>query len=280
MGQKPQLDIHAIGHSRSNGMFFEKCLNELSLPHRLVCIEQATHESISSCMSRASFGGAYINPPQTVDTAPYLPTLSEAASTIGQVDTIVARTSKNGRTLLAENVTWKAIRSTLTQDFSPSAFAGRTALVLATNEPEAAAILFALASLSIKSINTIGFDAKGLAGTRTRQLQGLDDLRGGEQPFVIVSALPTGKSFMATPILKHYSADVRKPNRTGTIFLDLSAGYDHRVNPMSYADSLGWTSYPAIDVRMRVFAETYSTLCGETVPLDFVKLAGGQGLFT
>lgn len=280
MGQKPRLDIYSIGHSRSNGMFFEKCLNELSLPHQLLWVERATHVSIASFMTKAQFGGAYIDPPRIVDSAPYLPTLTEAASTIGQVDTIAVRSSKSGRTLLAENVTWKAIRSTLTQEFTPSAFAGRTALVLANTEVQAAATLFALSSLKMKSIDTIGFDAKGFAGTRTRQLQGLGDLKNGERPFVIISALPTGKSFMTTPILKHYSSDVRKSQCSGMIFLDLSNAHERRADPVSYARSLGWTSYPAIDVRVRVFAETYNTLCGENVPLDFIRLAGGQGVFS
>lgn len=280
MGQMPRLDIYAIGHARSNGMFFEKCLNELSLPHQLRCVEKATHASIASSIANPQFGGAYIDPPQPVDNASYLPTLTEAASTIGQVDTIVVRTSKSGRTLLADNMTWKGIRSTLTQDFTPSAFAGRTALVLATSEAQAAATMFALASLNMESIDTIGFDAKGFAGVRTRQLQSLDDLRSGERPFVIISALPAEKSIMVTPVLRHFSADVRKARRTGMIFVDLSNGSNRKKDSVSYARSLGWTSHTAIDVRMRTFAETYSTLCGENVPLDFVRLAGGQGLFT
>lgn len=231
-------------------------------------------------MAKAAFGGAYIDPPQTVDTAPYLPTLTEAASTIGQVDTIAVRTSKSGRTLLADNVTWKGIRSTLTQDFAPSAFAGRTALVLATSEAQAAATMYALASLNMESIKTIGFDARGFAGTRTRQLQSLDDLKDGERPFVVVSALSADKSFMVTPVLKHYSVDIRRAHCTGMVFVDLSNGSNRKADSVSQAKSLGWTSYPAIEVRMRIFAETYSTLCGENVPLDFVRLAGGQGLFT
>lgn len=244
MGQMPRLDIYAIGHTRSNGMFFEKCLNELSLPHQLLCVEQARHTSIASIIAQAQFGGAYIDPPQAVDIAPYLPTLTEAASTIGQVDTIAVRSSKSGRTLLADNVTWKGIRSALTQEFTPSAFAGTTALVLATTEAQAAATMFALASLDVRSIDTIGFDAKGFAGTRTRQLQGLDDLTHGERPFVIISALPAGKSMMVNPVLKHYSANSRKHHRTGMVFVDLSNGNNQKTDSISYARSLGWTAYP------------------------------------
>lgn len=272
MGQKPRLDIYAIGQSRSNGMFFEKCLNELSLPHKLLCVEQAKHAPIASFMAHGTFGGAYIEPPLAVDTAPFLPTLTEAASTIGQVDTIATRTSKSGRTLLADNVTWKGIRSTLTQDFAPSAFAGRTALVLAHTEAQAAATMFALASLHLDSIKTIGFGVKGFARTRTHQLQILDDLNGGERPFVVVSALPAEKSFMVTPVLKHYAADIRNAHGPGMIFVDLSDGRDGKVDSVSHARSLGWTSYPATEVRMRIFAETFSALCQENVPLDFVRM--------
>lgn len=230
-------------------------------------------------MARALFGGAYIDPPQIVDTAPYLPTLTEAASTIGQVDTIAVRTSKSGRSLLADNVTWKGIRSTLLQDFAPGAFAGRTALVLANTNAQAAATMFALSSLNMTSIDTIGFDAKGFAGMRTRQLRNLDDLSSGERPFVVVSALAANKSMMVTPVLKHYSTHVcEEAHGSGMIFMDLSGSSSNgKADSVSHARALGWTAYPAVEVRMRIFAETFSTLCCETLPLDFVL---GQGLVT
>ncbi|KXT17607.1 hypothetical protein AC579_10128 [Pseudocercospora musae] len=278
MGQMPQLDMYAIGHVRTNGhaMFFEKCLNELSLPHRLLTVEHQPRGLIESIITRSRFGGAYINPPQVVDEAPYLPTLSEAASAIGQVDTIAVRSSNGTKTLVADNVTWKGVRATLTRDFVPSAYSGRAAVVIANTEASAAAAIYALTSLDIGPIFTIGFQGSG-----HQQLLGLRDLNKIEEPFAVISALPAEKSMAAIPVLKHFSSSPRKQsNRSGKIFVDLSNGIKGNGDSVSVADSLGWASYPCSDYISWTIVEMIRCLTGENVPWDFVRLAAGRGLYT
>lgn len=283
MGQMPRLDLYAIGHVRSNGLgtFFEKCLNELSQPHQLNTVDTLPHGSIEPFLHRQQFGGAYINPPLPVEKAPYLPTLTEAASAIGQVDTIAVRSTNSGKALVADNVTWKGVRATLTRDFVPSAYAGRTALVLGNSEAQAAAAIYALASLDIGSVYTIGFGVRSHLGVDAYQLQGLDDLKRVDHPFVIISALPAEKSHLVSPILKHYSNAQRKPtNRSGKIFVDLSNGIKGRGDSVSIASSLGWASNGIADVNAWTIVETLRLLIGENVPWDFVRLVGGRNLYT
>ncbi|EMC97559.1 hypothetical protein BAUCODRAFT_33271 [Baudoinia panamericana UAMH 10762] len=278
MGQMPKLDLYAIGnvHHTGQAMFFEKCLNELSLPHQLLCIERTSQSSVERFITRPSFGGAYINPPLPA-TAPYLPKLSNAATTIGQIDTVVAHATSGGKVLLGDNVTWKGIRAMLTRDFVPSAYAGQAALVLASHESQAAAAIFALTSLEIGTIHTIGFKAKGSIAADIQQFHTLEDMKKVSRPFVVISALPSEKTFVVSPLLKHYSSSFKE--RPGRIFVDLSSGVRGRGDSVALADSLGWTAYGIADVNGWTTVETLRLLVGQNVPFDFVCLAAGRSLY-
>lgn len=295
LGQKPELEVYAVGRVLDNGhaKFLEKCLNEVSLPHRLLCVDQPQTCSIQSYIAKAQFGGAYINPPLPVELAPYLPTLTEAASTIGQVDTIFVQTTvHSSRTLIADNVSWKGIRATLTKDFIPSAFPGRSAIVLASSEAQAAAAMYALTSLHIASIYTIGFQSAG-----HKQLQGLVDLDLVHEPLAVISALQVERSMAAVPVLKHYTRTLhRRRHHTqcissqGKIFIDLAHGAVHHQsngsgngngngNTVSIAETLGWKTFTYADCIAWTIGEAFRGLVGENVSCDFVRLAAGRGLY-
>lgn len=287
MGQMPGLDIYAIGNVRSDGqaMFFEKCLNELSLPHQLLCVEQAPRSPIEPMLSKANFGGAFLNPPLPATTASYIPSLSDAAVAIGQIDTVVASSKSNtgGGSLVGDNATWKGIRATLTADYIPSAYTERPALILASAESQAAAAIFALQSLNIGPIYTIGFKAKSNYAADVHHFRGIEDMKRVEEPFVIISALPAEKSFVVAPLLKHYSSS-RSARRTsphqrpGKVFVDLSSGVK-KGDPIAVAASFGWAAYGVADVNAWTAVETLRLLVGQNVPFDFVRLASGRSLY-
>lgn len=287
MGQLPGLDIYAIGNVRSDGqaMFFEKCLNELSLPHQLLCVEQAPHGLMEPMLSKVNFGGAFLNPPLPAATASYIPTLSDAAVAIGQIDTVVARTKNSTgiASLVGDNATWKGIRATLTADYIPSAYTERPALILASAEAQAAAAIFALQSLNIGPIYTIGFKAKSTFAGDVHHFRGVEDINRVEEPFVIISALPAEKSFVVAPLLKHYSSSRSgrrgTPNqRPGKVFVDLSSGVK-KGDPIAVASSFGWAAYDVADVNAWTAVETLRLMVGQNVPFDFVRLASGRSLY-
>ncbi|KAL9097171.1 MAG: hypothetical protein Q9165_000598 [Trypethelium subeluteriae] len=281
MGQLPKLDVYGIG-GHGAGMqaqFFEKCFNELSLPHQLIRIERTSKASIEPYLRRGNFGGAYISPALSlVKSEPYL-TLSDSAQTIGQVDTVVARSESQKTTLVGENATWKGIRATLTRDFVPSAYSDRPALVLSNAVGDAAAAIFALKSLKIGPIYTIGFKASGPIGHGTEPFRSVEELKRLEQPFVIISALPADKSLLVGPLLKHYGANGRQtPTLGGKVFMDLANG-PRKGDPLAIAAALGWTAYGAADISAWTVVETLRILVGQNVPYDFVRLASGRGLY-
>lgn len=280
MGQMPKLDIYGIGSFRSmtQAIFFEKCFNELSLPHQFMFVERAPKGSVENVLRRPNFGGAYINPPLSASSAPYLPALSDAAKAIGQVDTVLVRTETNQPAFIGDNATWKGIRATLTRDFVPSAYGRRAALLLASAEADAAAAIFALKSLGIGPIYTIGFKPQGSMAGDVEPVRSVDDVKRLEQPFVIISALPADKSLLVVPLLKHYRVDARNGvvRSSGKVFVDLASG-PRKGDPIAVATSAGWTSYGIAEVSAWTTVETMRQLVGQNVPYDFVRLASGRG---
>nr|OQO16811.1 hypothetical protein B0A51_16539 [Rachicladosporium sp. CCFEE 5018] len=288
MSQLPSLELLVMGDVRTTGLatFFEKCLNELSLPHQIVSAGRSSADAISRMISKANFGGAVMCPPLPAMELRESMGMSEAATAIGHVDTIVARSSKGAAaTCTADNATWKGIRATLTRDFVPSAYGGRPAILLASEESYAAAAIFALRSLNVGTIYTIGFKARPSAASHMQYFSGLDDLKRVMPPFVIVSALPAEKSALVTPLLKYYgrngsedpASSSSSTHSAGKVFLDLSNGLK-RPDPVAVATALGWAAYGVADVHAWTAVETLRLLVGENVPFDFVKLASGNSL--
>jgi 3-dehydroquinate dehydratase-1 len=279
MGQLQRLRMYAIGNVRANGqaIFLEKCLNELSLPHQIICL--TSQETIESLLRQSDFGGAYLSPPLSVTKAYYLPKTTEACARIGYADTIVASTGSSGRTLTCDNAMWKGVRAALIRDYVPSAYANRPALVLANSENEAATAMYALRSLRVGTIYTVGFAAHSYHG-QTHHFRDLADMKEVPEPFVMVSALPTEKSMVVSPLLKHYNHSLRPTQRPGKVFLDLSNAVNIRKdNSVAIAAKLGWRSYGINVVNHYTMVETLRLLLGFNVGYDFVRLASGRCLF-
>lgn len=283
MGQMPKLDIYAVGKVCANGqaMFFEKCLNELSLPHQLLCLERIPKGTMEHLMNQVNFGGAFLNPSLPA-LAAYLPNLTDAADAIGQVDTVVARPSSKGKTLVGDNVTWKGIRAALTREFVPCAYANRPALVLASTEAQATPAIYALQSLGIGCIYTIGFQVNNFSAMHTMEIhhfRGIEDMKKVEEPFVIVSALSAQKSHLVAPLLKHYGKSAREKRSYWKVFLDLSNGIQGRGDSVDIATELGYSAYGVSVVNAFTMVEMLRLLVGFNVGFDFVTLASGRSLY-
>jgi len=242
-------------------------------------MESLPPESIVRLIDQKDFGGAYINPPLSAAT-PHLPRTTDAAATIGHVDTVLMQAQSHGKSLVCDNATWKGIRATLTRDFVPSAYAHRPALVLANAETQAAAAIYALLSLEVGPIYTIGFKGKGAPSANVQQFFSVEDMKTVEEPFVIISALPSAKSLVVSPLLKHYSGSSRRSQYSGKVFLDLSNGIRGKGDSVDIATNLGYQSYGSATVNASAMVETLRLLLGFNVGFGFVTLASGRSLFT
>jgi 3-dehydroquinate dehydratase-1 len=307
MGTLPKKSIYAISSLRSTpqATFFEKCFNELGLPHTFTSIDRNStpKTTIESLCSSPNFGGAYLNPPLPASqTHAYTPHLSDAARTIGAVDTIYLSPPLPSPTsaprIIGDNATWRGIRATLTRDFAPSAYRGRAAILLAACSDDAASVIFALRSLDIGALYTVGFRAAGDLGRGVEMLGagGGGGVEGrGVEPFVIVSALPPAKSHLVQPLLRHFSSGKAAPERVGApavvgaggeggkrpkVFLDLANGPGTRKSdPLAVAEGSGWMAYGVQDASAFMTVEMLRLLVGQNVGYSFVRLAGGRGLF-
>lgn len=116
LGQLPKKSFYGISSSASRSAtpqapFYEKCLNELGLPHHFAVVERQPkgNSCFESWCDQKNFGGAYLNPPVSYQsllgtsasssTSSFFtsvnggagPILSEAARVIGVIDTIIVR---------------------------------------------------------------------------------------------------------------------------------------------------------------------------------------------
>lgn len=110
LGQLPKKSFYGISSpaSRINtpqAPFYEKCFNELGLPHHFAMVERQPkgNSYFEAWCNQKNFGGAYLNPPVSFQTlvgnSSFFasvnggagPILSEAARVIGMIDTIIVQ---------------------------------------------------------------------------------------------------------------------------------------------------------------------------------------------
>lgn len=110
VGQLRKKSIYGISGPSSSGAtpqapFYEKCFNELGLPHRFAVVQRQVRGigGVDAWCNQKDFGGAYLNPGmahhELISKSQFFqsvnngsgPVLTEAARLIGVVDTIVVR---------------------------------------------------------------------------------------------------------------------------------------------------------------------------------------------
>lgn len=355
LGQLPKKLIYGIGSpssriSNPQAPFYEKCFNELGLPHQFAVVERHGKGpgSIEIWCNQKNFGGAYLNPPMSVASLVHHgtffpsvnhgtgPMLTEAASIIGMADTIVVRPSSNpssamasapasipssptrsgdsplshylgspgiagiqgglpaGTQLILDNAAWRGILSTLTRDFAPSAYFGRSAVVLASSGDDAASVLYALKMLNVGKTYTVGFRTPAaLASIVTvepfNSLESLQRVRASSNvnledgPFLVVSALGSEKRNLVGMILRLFGGN--RANRSHKrVFLDLAdpglkKNSAATVDPSVVAEQNGFAAYGVPDVAAFTTVETLRLLVGQNVPYSFVRLASPRGMY-
>lgn len=248
------------------------------------------------------------------------PTLTEAVRTIGMVDTIVVqcgpssspgsapasvpssphrrsdssfRSAPNNAygfppssSLLFDNASWRGILSTLTRDLAPSAYFGRTAVVLASSSDDAASALYALKTLRVGKVYTVGFKTPpALAGSfEVEPFNSLESLQRARAmgddagPFVLISALGPEKSSLVGMLVRLFGGARGSSTQIRKVFLDLADG-PRKGDPAAVAEQCGFSAYGVIDTNAFTTVETARLLVGQNVPYSFVRLASGNGMF-
>ncbi|EGX88400.1 pentafunctional AROM polypeptide [Cordyceps militaris CM01] len=339
MGHLPKKSFYGITsvESRVKGHrapFYEKCFNELGLPHQFAVIERQPNSAagLETLCSQRSFGGAYLDPGLSYNSImkhnPLLatanngegPIVSEAARVIGTVDTIVARVGSlshsisrpssipasprqqsegavalsqvdpnQATTLVFDNASWKGILSALTRDLAPSAYAGRTAMVLASSSDDAAPVIFAMKALKIAKIYTLGFKTSTTLARNAppieqfNSLESLQRARSGSHesaaPFVMVSALGPAKSSIVRLLLRAFASNAQNSGSTSCkkVFLDMAHAADRQaIETAEIAEKSGFAAYGAADSAAFTTVESLRLLVGQNIQYSFVRLASGN----
>ncbi|GAB0137925.1 hypothetical protein EsDP_00006176 [Epichloe bromicola] len=336
LGQLPMKNVYGIIASLSRSAvpqasFYEKCFNELGLPHRFGIIERQRNNftGLDSWCNQRDFGGAYLDPGISVQTLckhnrffarlnnGQGPTLTEAARAIGIADTVVVTSSSSktstpsplpscsqsrqesldpplqgglssGSALIFDNAGWRGIMHTLTRDLAPSAYFGRSAVVLASASDDAAPVFYALKALKIAKIYTAGFRTPPVLALHAppieqfismESLQRARSVADDQAPFVIVSALGPEKGTLVSMMLRVFAATVREgaPN-VNKVFLNLAdVAARKTIDPHETAEKSGFASYGAADVAAFTIVESLRLLVGQNVPYSFIRLASGRG---
>ncbi|PKS05767.1 hypothetical protein jhhlp_007596 [Lomentospora prolificans] len=336
LGQLPKKSMYGIHSSVSariatpQAPFYEKCFNELGLPHHFAVVECQVNNpgGLDAWCNQRNFGGGYLTPPVSHHTltkqSPFFsslnngtgPILTKAARAIGMVDTIVVNSSSSSpsssassdtasigssprpphdpslptaantvsrglspeASVVLDNSTWRGILNSLTRDFSPSAYYGRPAVVLASSPDNAASALFALKALKVSKIYTVGFKTPPSLthdGSPIEPFNSLESLQRARSdstaPFVVVSALSADKAVLVSMLLRVFAGQKGRK-----VFLDLADG---ATKTAGVASGLGFVPYGAEDVVAFTTVETMRGLVGQNVPYSFVRLAGGRGLY-
>lgn len=340
LGQLPRKSIYGISSTASRSAtpqapFYEKCFNELGLPHHFAVVDRhpSNPGSMEAWCNQKHFGGAYLNPGlphQTITknssffsslNAGNGPILTEAARVIGIVDTIVVRSGSSSTsssphsipssprhrqsdslepiilsglplnsTLVFDNAGWKGILSTLTRDLAPSAYFGRSAVLMASSSDDAAPVIFAMRALKIAKIYTVGFRTPSALARNAppiepfislESLQRARSVDDESSPFVIVSALRPEKSNLVGMLLRAFGgAGSRGSSMSKKVFLDLAEGSSRRSSdPSLIAEKSGFGAYGAVDVAAFTAVESLRLLVGQNVPYSFVRLASGSNLY-
>lgn len=279
MGQMPKKTIFTIGNTNTIplGMFWEKCFNELGLPHHYTSLDRISEGTIQALARQAIFGGAIIQPPLTGQPS-FISSFTEEAQGSGVIDTLLVRTVGNQSIIVGDNSTAKALRNILTRDFAPSAYAGQPALVVSNSFDEASSAMWALRNLNCGTIYTIGFRVEGVAGVQ--QCSSFESVQKVAHPFAVISALCSEQSHLISPLLKLIdNHPIPKAGGTGgKVFVDLANG-PKRGDPLGLAAASGWTTYGISEIAARTTVKALEALVGQRVPFDFVRMASGRGLF-
>lgn len=338
LGQLPKKYFYGISSAAARSIaprapFYEKCFNELGLPHLFSIVERQHNDpsGIQSWCNQKDFGGAYLDPGLSYQILsrhnPFFatlcnghgPVLSEAARAIGIIDTIVVKAGPSSGTtssppshpaspqhrandglvpsgqpglppntsLIFDNASWRGILATLTRDLAPSAYFGRTAVVLASSSDEAAPVFFAMKALGIAKIYTVGFRTPSALARNAplieqfismESLQRARSVADDRAPFVIVSALGRGKSNIVGMLVRVFgAAGSRGTTNTKKVFLNLAdAASQQKNDPVMVAEKSGFTAYDAADVAAFTTVESLRLLVGQNVPYSFVRLASGR----
>lgn len=245
-----------IQHSRSPPLH-NAGYKRLGLPHKFDRFEADDAVQVhSELMQRPDFGGLAVTMPLKLDIMRYVDELSEAAATIGAVNTVSVAQKHGKRCFVGDNTDWVGISRSFAK-FGASGLAGQCGLVVGGGGTSRAAV-FALHKMGCKTIYLLNRTAskahdiqKAFPGHFGITVLDSDELVQRACPVTLaVSCIPVDR-----PIEEQLMGrldtllQAAKNNSLGLVPALLDAAYKPRQTPiMAAAKQYSWTVVPGVEM--------------------------------
>ncbi|TQV91338.1 pentafunctional polypeptide (AroM) [Cordyceps javanica] len=245
-----------ISQSRSpalhNGLF-----SQCGLPHKYFLLETDNVADVQAILRDPKFGGASVTIPLKLDIIDEMDELTDAARTIGAVNTVIPLFSSGAgdgsHRLLGDNTDWKGITYALRNGGLGEVSADSTAMVIGSGGTTRAAV-FALHSLGFGRIYVVGRTATNVAAMISAlpddfNLQAVTDSAAiATLPSVLVSTIPGDKPI--DPMTRKVISGVINASATVSqrrLLLDMA--YKPRATPaVEIAERAGWSTITGLEV--------------------------------
>lgn len=278
-----------VSHSRSP-IIHNTGFKTLGLPHFYDIYDCAeVNEGVIERMNAPSFGGASVTMPMKIPIIPLLHHVSEHATAIGAVNTIIPKTdpATGQRVFHGDNTDWLAIRDLTSKTIAQADASIDTELVTADHGPlkglvlgaggTSRAAIYALHNIGVKVIyifNRTPANIVKLIDTFPRDfnlvpLTSLDHFPLG-LPRIVINTIPaqntttskveasagTGKTYIPESVLEMKPAGV---------LIDLS--YKPRVTPLSImAEEKGWAFIGGLEILLQQGYHQFRLWTGKRAP--------------
>ena len=246
-----------ISQSRSptlhNAMFKAQ-----GLPHHYGILETDTTDDLENTLHSPNFGGASVTIPLKLDVMPYLDQVTEDASTIGAVNTIVVDESRrsrrgHGHHLTGRNTDWQGMKLVL-ENAGAHPNAGQSGVVIGGGGTARAAI-YALHAMDYSPIYLLGRSVNKMQSLAERfpsdfplrLISSHEEIKRMQRHAVAIGTIPADK-----PIdegLEQLLKTLFRNHGDGKSQVLLEMAYKPSVTAlMSMAQSEGWSTIAGLEV--------------------------------
>jgi len=276
VGELPSKQFYLFGNPIAHSMsptLHNSGFQVLGLPHRYHLMEtQSFNKKNKEAITADDFGGASVTIPYKLDVIPFLDELTPAAKVIGAVNTIIPRSSSEGkRMLVGDNTDWLGVRASVVAQLATGSV--KNALVIGGGGTARAA-LYALQSLGAETIylwNRTKSKAQELATAfPDARIHVLDQL--GVFPFappnVIVGTIPATATTLekGTPGATFLTADLYQYRDGPAVVVDMA--YKPADTPLLRLASVAsnWKTLPGLEVLLEQGYEQFELWTGRKCP--------------
>lgn len=244
-----------IQHSRSPNLH-NAGYRDLSLPYKFDRFESSDAKQVyeSLIKGQADFGGLAVTIPLKLDIMKYVDELSNAATVIGAVNTVIPLEGQSGK-LFGDNTDWVGITNTFLKNGVPNIEAEDVNGLVVGGGGTSRAAAYALHAMGCKKIYMVNRTVSKIEEIKNLMpqdyniviLDTIEQVQAAEAISLVVSCIPADKPIDETLVSK-LTALLEKgtqANKDGFQPSLIEAAYKPQVTPvMQLAETFGWKAIP------------------------------------